>query len=152
MPQKTAKSIAKSIAKMHRLGHDKGKDSPYSPYSPYSLYCLGHGNAADATHNSRFGAEKPSLMAVKRSPQLALGSDGMLSLRIRKVHTETCPAPIIKPGTIPPKNGLFLIEMCPATPIRISAKEGDITGAKMPPRASKPIERPSREPALRTKG
>src|SRR6266700_4244508 len=82
-------------------------------------------------------AQKPSITALATSENDALGGGVRFSVRTTH-HQETHnPAPSMRPGTIPARNSLE-IETPAATPKMTKPMLGGITGAIMPPAATKP--------------
>src|SRR3954469_2678950 len=82
-------------------------------------------------------AQKPSTTALSISANDARGGGVRFSLRTTHHHETQRPTPSIRPGTIPARNN-FEIETPAATPKITNPMLGGITGAMMPPAATRP--------------
>src|SRR4051794_11468826 len=82
-------------------------------------------------------AQKPSTTALSISFNDARGGGVRFSLRTTHHHDAHRPAPSIRPGTMPARNS-FEIETPAATPKITKPMLGGITGAMMPPAATRP--------------
>ena len=82
-------------------------------------------------------AQKPSITALATSANDARGGGVRFSLRTTHHQATHRAPPSIRPGTIPARNSLE-IETPAATPKMTKPMLGGITGAMMPPAATKP--------------
>src|SRR3954447_18646082 len=82
-------------------------------------------------------AQKPSITALAISVNDARGGGVRFSLRTTHHQEKHSPTPSIRPGTIPARNN-FEIETPAATPKITKPMLGGITGAMMPPAATRP--------------
>ena len=82
-------------------------------------------------------AQKPSTTALNISANGARGGGVRFSLRTTHHHEKHRPTPNSSPGTMPARNS-FEIETPAATPKMTKPMLGGITGAMMPPAATRP--------------
>src|SRR4051794_15946179 len=82
-------------------------------------------------------AQNPSITACATSRNDARGGGVTFSLRTTHHHETHNPAPSNRPGTMPARNS-FEIDTPAATPKITNPIEGGITGAMMPPAATRP--------------
>ena len=82
-------------------------------------------------------AQKPSIKAQTISRSDLRGGLSTFSLRATHHQAKHSPTPSIRPGKIPARNS-FEIETPPATPNSTKPMLGGITGAMMPPAATRP--------------
>ena len=82
-------------------------------------------------------AQNPSMKANAISRGDLRGGLAMFSRRATHHHAKQSPTPSIRPGTIPARKSLEM-ETPPATPNSTKPMLGGITGAMMPPAATRP--------------
>src|SRR3954468_13380625 len=82
-------------------------------------------------------AQKPSITALATSEKDARGGGVRFSFRTTHHHETHKPAPSKSPGTIPARKSL-VIETLAATPKMTKPMLGGITGAIIPPAATRP--------------
>ena len=82
-------------------------------------------------------AQKPSTTALMISAPEARGGGVRFSFRTTHAHAMQSPAPSSSPGTMPARNS-FEIETPAATPKMTKPMLGGMTGAMMPPAATRP--------------
>ncbi|MET3992912.1 hypothetical protein ABID65_004564 [Bradyrhizobium sp. S3.9.2] len=82
-------------------------------------------------------AQKPSISARQISVKLLRGRRAGFSLRTTHHQAKHRPTPSSRPGTMPARNS-FEIETLAATPKMTKPIDGGMTGAMIPPAATRP--------------